>query len=99
MSETRRFGSPGRINHDSTAFYAARLYEGLPKEHPVPYREYPIPSEYLDRIFCKSSENMAEAIAAVQSNRHYVGYEINRDYTRLAASRIAAVQVDRGFGW
>jgi site-specific DNA-methyltransferase (adenine-specific) len=57
---TSAFGSPGRINHDSTPFYTSRLYEGLPKEEIVEYTETPVPSNILDRIFCKSSEKMEE---------------------------------------
>lgn len=59
-TKTSAFGSPGRINHDSTSFYTSRLYEGLPKEEIVKYIENPIPSMFLDRIFCKSSEKMDE---------------------------------------
>lgn len=59
-TKTSAFGSPGRIGHDSTSFYASRLYEGLPKETVVKYVENPIPPEFLDRIFCKSSEPMEE---------------------------------------
>ncbi len=57
---TSAFGSPGRISHDSTPFYASRLYEGLPGEEIVAYTESPVPPEFLDRIFCKSSEQMDE---------------------------------------
>ncbi|MGC9111726.1 MAG: DNA-methyltransferase [candidate division WOR-3 bacterium] len=59
-TKTSAFGSPGRINHDSTPFYASRLYEGLPKEEITGYVENPIPSEFIDKIFCKSSEKMDE---------------------------------------
>jgi len=59
-TKTSTFGSPGRINHDSTPFYKSRLYEGLPKEESVKYVENPIPSEFLDKIFCKTSEKMDE---------------------------------------
>lgn len=59
-TKTSAFGSPGRIGHDSTSFYASRLYEGLPNEKITKYVEVPIPSEFLDRIFCKSSEKMEE---------------------------------------
>ncbi len=59
-TKTSAFGSPGRINHDSSAFYLSRLYEGLPKEENVEYIENPIKNNYLNSIFCKSSENMAE---------------------------------------
>jgi modification methylase len=59
-TRTSAFGSPGRVNHDSTPFYASKLYEGLPKEEIVEYVENPVPPESLDKIFCKSSEKMEE---------------------------------------
>nr|HID59760.1 site-specific DNA-methyltransferase [Desulfobacterales bacterium] len=59
-TQTSSFGSPGRINHDSTPFYTSRLYEDLPKEQRVEYVEDPIPPQFLDSIFCKSSERMEE---------------------------------------
>jgi site-specific DNA-methyltransferase (adenine-specific) len=59
-TKTSTFGSPGRINHDSTNFYKSRLYEGLPKEESYEYIENTIPSQYLDQIFCKTSEKMEE---------------------------------------
>jgi site-specific DNA-methyltransferase (adenine-specific) len=59
-TRTSAFGSPGRVNHDSTPFYASKLYEGLPKEEIVEYVENPVPPEFLDKIFCKSSEKMEE---------------------------------------
>jgi site-specific DNA-methyltransferase (adenine-specific) len=59
-TKTSSFGSPGRINHDSTSFYVSRLYEGLPKENIVEYKENKVSKEYLDKIICKSCENMDE---------------------------------------
>lgn len=59
-TKTSTFGSHGRINHDSTNFYKSRLYEGLPKEESYEYIENTIPSQYLDQIFCKTSEKMEE---------------------------------------
>jgi site-specific DNA-methyltransferase (adenine-specific) len=59
-TQTSPFGSPGRINHDSTAFYASKLYESLPTEKISEYIEAPIPAEFLDKVFCRSSENMLE---------------------------------------
>jgi site-specific DNA-methyltransferase (adenine-specific) len=59
-TKTSAFGSPGRVNHDSTPFYASKLYEGLPKEEIMEYVENPIPPEFLDKIFCRSSEKMEE---------------------------------------
>jgi len=59
-TKTSSFGSPGRINHDATLFYASKLYEGLPKEEKVKYAENPVPIEFMDKIFCESSERMEE---------------------------------------
>lgn len=59
-TRTSSFGSPGRINHDSTPFYTSKLYEGLPKEEIIKYTENPVPAEFLDKIFCKTSEKMEE---------------------------------------
>lgn len=59
-TKTSSFGSPGRIGHDSSSFYASKLYEGLPTEQKLEYIENPIPDEFLDRVLVKSSENMDE---------------------------------------
>jgi len=59
-TETSSFGIPGRISHDSSKFYSSRLYEGIPGGHEGPYVENPVPPEYLDRVFGKSSEDMDE---------------------------------------
>jgi len=59
-TQTSSFGSPGRINHDSTAFYTSKLYEGLPTETKAQYMEVSIPPQFLDKIFCKTSESMEE---------------------------------------
>ncbi|RLG31129.1 site-specific DNA-methyltransferase [Methanosarcinales archaeon] len=57
-TKTSSFGTSGRTNHDSTAFYTSKLYESLPKEEKVEYVENPIPPESLNRILQKSSESM-----------------------------------------
>ena len=59
-TKTSSFGSPARINHDSTSFYSSRLYEGLPKEKSEKFIENPIPLQYLNKVLCKSSEKMEE---------------------------------------
>lgn len=58
-TRTSAFGSPGRISHDSSAFYSGRLYSGL-RTGRVRYVENPIPPEHLDRLFVRSSESMIE---------------------------------------
>ena len=57
---TSAFGTPGRISHDASKFYGARLYEGLDSGGEVNHVENTVPPEYLNRVFCKSSEAMDE---------------------------------------
>jgi len=59
-TETSSFGAPGRIGHDSTKFYKSRLYDGQRIKRPAQYIENKIAPSFLDRIFCKSSEDMGE---------------------------------------
>lgn len=85
-TKTSAFGSPGRINHDSTKFYSSRLYEDLPKEYVSEYVENPLSSEVLNKIFCKSSEQMKElpdnsVHLMVTSPPYNVGKEYDEDLT------------------
>ena len=59
-TKTSAFGSPGRINHDSSKFYNSKLYEGLKNEKNVKFVENPIDQKYINKILCKSSEFMTE---------------------------------------
>jgi DNA modification methylase len=59
-TETSSFGTPGRISHDSGKFYASRLYEGIASDQDVEQVENQIPIENLDRLYCKSSQQMDE---------------------------------------
>ena len=59
-TQTSSFGTPGRIGHDSSRFYNSRLYEGINKGEKTKFIENKIPPEYLNKIFCKSSECMDE---------------------------------------
>jgi len=85
-TQTSSFGSPGRINHDSTPFYTSKLYEGLPKEQKIRYVENPVPPQFLDKVLCKSSEKMEElpdnsVHLMVTSPPYNVGKEYDRDFT------------------
>jgi DNA modification methylase len=85
-TRTSAFGSPGRVSHDSSAYYGRRLYEGLPREESVPYRENPLPADVIDRIFCKSSEDLRElpdcsVHLMVTSPPYNVGKEYDEDRT------------------
>ena len=59
-TETSSFGTPGRFGHDSSKFYKSRLYEGLKPKRMTQFVENRIEQSSLDRIYCKSSENMDE---------------------------------------
>jgi site-specific DNA-methyltransferase (adenine-specific) len=54
------FGSSGRISHDSSAFYAGRLYDGHRIQKSEPGDEISLPADLHDRLFLNSSESMAE---------------------------------------
>ena len=62
------------------------MYEELPKEEFIKYTENPIPSHYLDKIFCKSSEKMEElpdnsVHLVVTSPPYNVGKEYDENLT------------------
>lgn len=59
-TKTSSFGTSGRINHDSSEFYNGKLYSDMPNESKEKYVENVIKSEFLDSVFCKSSEKMEE---------------------------------------
>jgi len=61
-TKTSSFGTPGRINHDSSRFYNSRLYAGLTSQDDTHsrYVENNIAPQNINKIFCKSSEHMDE---------------------------------------
>jgi site-specific DNA-methyltransferase (adenine-specific) len=60
-TKTSSFGTPGRINHDSSEFYNSKLYTGQNNiKQPLVYKENRVPADKLNRIYCKSSESMSE---------------------------------------
>jgi DNA modification methylase len=83
-TKTSAFGIPGRVGHDSSAFYAGKLYDDQPRGQEVTYIENPIPTESLDRIFCHSAETMTElpdcsVHLMVTSPPYNVGKEYDED--------------------
>jgi DNA modification methylase len=78
---TTSFGSPGRIGHDASAFYSARLYEDQPQTESTLYLENPIPSNALDSILHGSCETMQEL---PDSSVHLMvtspPYNVGKDY-------------------
>jgi hypothetical protein len=86
---TSKFGSPGRSSHDSAPFYGSRLYQDQPLEHITDYIENTLPSEYLDRIYQVSAENMANlpdnsVHLMVTSPPYNVGKEYDADFTGVS---------------
>ena len=57
-TETQAFGAGKRESHDATAFYGRRLLAHAPS--PVVGKPRDAPDEVLDRLYCKSSEEMSE---------------------------------------
>lgn len=85
-TQTSSFGSPGRIGHDASSFYAGKIYQGLAHEQKVDYVENPIPGHALDRILCKSAEEMSDLPDCcihlmVTSPPYNVGKEYDLDQT------------------
>lgn len=80
-TKTSSFGSPGRIGHDASAFYGARLYADLPRDQPVAHAENRIGEAVLDRILNVSAESMADL---PDSSVHLMvtspPYNVGKDY-------------------
>lgn len=60
-TRTSSFGTNGRVSHDSSAYYA-RALQPVPREllDAIEGPESTVPSGVIDRVFCHSSESMAE---------------------------------------
>ena len=85
-TSTSDFGSPGRINHDSTTFYNSRLYAEFPKDQKVEYTENPVPDTALDTIWHATSEDMSgipdsSVHLIVTSPPYNVGKEYDQDFS------------------
>jgi site-specific DNA-methyltransferase (adenine-specific) len=91
-TRTSTYGSSGRTSHDSSPFYAGKLYQGINGESARPgdqdalLAENPLPPECLDRIFCASSERMADLPdrsihLMVTSPPYNVGKDYDQDLT------------------
>jgi len=56
---TSSFGSPGRINHDSSNFYNSKLYRELKSESKLDELENELPADLVNSIISGSCENMS----------------------------------------
>jgi DNA modification methylase len=85
-TRTSAFGTPGRISHDSSPFYAGKLYSQVTPAGACDYIENPVPPEFMNIILAKSSEAMTEipdhsVHLMVTSPPYNVGKEYDRDIT------------------
>ena len=85
-TQTSAFGSAGRHGHDSSRFYAGRLYDGLPAAKPGEYWENPLPDDVVNTILPASAELMdtlpeGSVHLMVTSPPYNVGKEYDEDLT------------------
>lgn len=59
-TQTSSFGSVLRESHSSKKFYSSKLYEDFKVPKNIEFRQNNIPESGLNKIYCKSSENMDE---------------------------------------
>jgi DNA modification methylase len=60
-SKTSSFGTTARVNHDASAYYGSRLYQGLaPPEAAACPADQPFPAALVNTIITASAERMAE---------------------------------------
>ncbi len=85
-TKTSSFGSPGRSGHDSSSFYAGRLYAQQSSGKDVEYSENVPPPEHIDHIICRTAESMLDlpdcsVHLMVTSPPYNVGKEYDQDMT------------------
>ena len=78
--------SAGKEKTKCSSLYSSKLYEGLQKEQDVEYIDNKVDDKYINRIFCKSSENMEElddnSIHLIVTSPPYnVGKEYDKNFT------------------
>ncbi len=83
-TKTSSFGTTGRVGHDSSVFYAGKMYADQLRGKDVPYMENQIPEAMLDQIYCHSAEKMDElpdcsVHLMVTSPPYNVGKEYDKD--------------------
>ncbi|MBQ6099497.1 MAG: site-specific DNA-methyltransferase [Methanobrevibacter sp.] len=59
-TQTSSFGSVLRESHSSKKFYSAKLFEDFKIPKKIDFKESKIDEKQLNRLYCKSSENMDE---------------------------------------
>lgn len=82
-TKARSFGVSKREGHDSSKFYSRNLYGHQKRQAETDYVEHQIASSDLDKVFCKSSEEMEEL---PDSSVHLMitspPYNVGKDYDK-----------------
>lgn len=85
-TQTSSFGSVLRESHSSKKFYSSKLFEEFEIPKNIEFRESKIPEDDLNKLYCKSSENMDDipdnsVHLMVTSPPYNVGKEYDNDLT------------------
>lgn len=85
-TQTSSFGSVLRESHSSKKFYSSKLFRDFEMPKDMEFKEVKIPKNLLNRIYCKSSENMDEIPdnsihLMITSPPYNVGKEYDEDLT------------------
>jgi site-specific DNA-methyltransferase (adenine-specific) len=85
-TKTTSFGSVVRKSHNSEKFYNSKLFSDFKISENIEFIEFEIDEDKLDKIYCKSSENMDEipdnsVHLMITSPPYNVGKEYDEDLT------------------
>ncbi|WP_405290483.1 DNA-methyltransferase [Methanobrevibacter sp.] len=85
-TQTSSFGSVLRESHSSKKFYSSKLFEEFKVPKNIEYKQVGIPEKDLNKLYCKSSENMDEVPdnsihLMITSPPYNVGKEYDDDLT------------------
>ncbi len=85
-TQTSSFGSVLRESHSSKKFYSSKLFEEFKIPKNIEYKQVEIPENDLNKLYCKSSENMDElpddsVHLMITSPPYNVGKEYDNDLT------------------
>ena len=85
-TQTTTFGSVVRESHNSKKFYSSKLYQNFKIPKKIEFRENKINKSDLNKLYCKSSENMDEipdesVHLMITSPPYNVGKEYDDDLT------------------
>ena len=85
-TQTSSFGSVLRESHSSKKFYSSKLFEEFKVAENIEFKESAIPDSDVNKLYCKSSENMDEipdnsVHLMITSPPYNVGKEYDNDLT------------------